>query len=135
MLNYLLMRNGPYELVIAPPDYPGKKYRGRYCYEHHLVWWRRTGEILAPGWLLHHLDENKRNNAFDNLEKKTIPAHTAEHSRDRAPDPIRITCGTCSKAFEIPPNKYRTRMKTSKSGKLFCSHSCGASYQFLFQGG
>ena len=34
------MINGDYILVVAPPDYPGVKYRGRYCYEHRLVWWK-----------------------------------------------------------------------------------------------
>lgn len=37
------MRCGPYILIIPPPEYPGKKYRGRYAYEHHVVWWENTG--------------------------------------------------------------------------------------------
>lgn len=31
------MKNGDYILVIAPDWYRGKRYRGKYCYEHHLV--------------------------------------------------------------------------------------------------
>lgn len=34
------VKNGPYELVIAPEEYPGKKYRGRYAYEHRVNYWR-----------------------------------------------------------------------------------------------
>lgn len=77
------MKNGPYELVIAPADYPGMKYRGRYIYEHILVWWQNTGEILSDDEVVHHKDENKRNNVFDNLEKKTRSKHAAEHDPNR----------------------------------------------------
>jgi hypothetical protein len=31
------VRNGKYTLVVAPAEYPGMRYRGRYVYEHHLL--------------------------------------------------------------------------------------------------
>ena len=31
------MKSGNYILIKAPDNYPGKKYRGKYCYEHHYV--------------------------------------------------------------------------------------------------
>lgn len=27
------VRNGPYEMVVAPAEYPGTRYRGKYVYE------------------------------------------------------------------------------------------------------
>ena len=33
------MINGDYILVVAPDDYPGVRYREKYCYEHYLVYW------------------------------------------------------------------------------------------------
>ena len=39
------MKNGDYILVKAPTNYPGKKYRNKYCYEHHLVYWQHYGII------------------------------------------------------------------------------------------
>ena len=77
------MKNGPYELVIAPPEYPGKRYRGRYCYEHHLVWRENTGHVVQPGEHIHHKDENKRNNDFDNLRLKGKSEHRREHALKR----------------------------------------------------
>lgn len=61
------MRNGPYEMVVAPAGYPGKKYRGRYVYEHQLVWWKKTGKLVPLGFVLHHKNEHKRHNVFSNL--------------------------------------------------------------------
>jgi len=77
------VKNGPYELVVAPIDYPGFKYRGKYCYEHHLVWWRHTGELVLHPFLLHHKNEDKRDNRFENLEKLTRSEHTAQHGVER----------------------------------------------------
>lgn len=124
------MRNGPYELVVAPVNYPGMKYRGRYCYEHTLVWWQNTGEVPDPGELVHHRDENKRNNAFGNLAKKTIPEHAAEHARGRTEPPLEATCPVCLRSFSVKRRDARARLKVSKSGRLFCSRSCGATHQF-----
>lgn len=77
------MKNGPYEMVIALKEYPGRKYRGRYVYEHHLVWWKHTGEILPDGMLIHHKNENKRDNRFKNLELKSFSDHSKEHNKPR----------------------------------------------------
>lgn len=74
------MKNGPYELVVAPPGFPGKRYRGRYAYEHTVVWWQHTGEVPGPDETIHHKNENKRDNRFDNLERKTRSRHTRDHN-------------------------------------------------------
>lgn len=128
------MRNGPYELVIAPADYPGMKYRGRYCYEHHLVWWQNTGEVPGPDELIHHENEQKRDNSFGNLRKKTRAAHTAEHTRERAPAPVDVVCGNCGATFKLMPHFFRQRTKQSKRGALFCSISCSTTDQFSIPG-
>jgi HNH endonuclease len=120
---YVLMRNGPYELVIAPPGYPGMKYRGRYCYEHTLVWWQNTGEIPGPGEVLHHRDENKRNNAFDNLAKKTVGEHTAEHSRARIQVPVTVKCSWCLSDIQILGRVFKTKTKQGQH-RFYCNHRC-----------
>ena len=48
-LRRILMKNGPYEMVIAPEEYPGRRYRNRYVYEHQLVWWKNTGKLVPKG--------------------------------------------------------------------------------------
>lgn len=123
------MRNGPYELVIPPADYPGKRYRGRYCYEHHLIWWQHTGTLPGPGELIHHKNEQKRDNRFDNFELKTIGEHTADHNRDRRQPRLQIPCDRCGTVFEIRIYEERIRRENSKSGKLFCGRSCQVSQQ------
>lgn len=76
------MKCGNYELVKAPLDYPGKKYRDKYCYEHHLVWWQITGNIISEKEVIHHINENKRDNRFENLELLNKKVHTSNHSKN-----------------------------------------------------
>ena len=75
------MRNGPYIMVKAPKGYPGKRYRGRYAYEHHVVYWKKHGVVPKKGQLVHHKDENTRNNRPDNLKLMTTTKHKQLHAQ------------------------------------------------------
>ena len=120
------MRNGPYILVKAPIDYPGKKYRGRYVYEHQSVWWQNTKEVVQDGYLVHHINENKHDNRFENLEISTISKHSRQHAK--VAEYISCECGWCKCKFSLKQSVYRTRTKTKD--KVFCSRSCGAKHQW-----
>lgn len=119
------MKNGKYELVVAPENYPGKKYRGRYCYEHHLVWWQHTGELPADDEVIHHINGDKRDNTFSNLARLTTVKHNLEHANGRLM--CKIQCPSCGKIF------YRERKNTHliKNTKLdFCSRGCIGKFNF-----
>lgn len=110
------MRNGPYELIVAPDDWPGKRYRGRYVYEHVYVYWKHTGALPADDEVVHHVNENKRDNRIENLELKSRSEHSAHHNPTKE-RPER-ECEACGAGF-------RTRKKTQR----YCSRSCiGASH-------
>ncbi len=118
------MRNGPYELIIAPEDYPGMKYRTRYAYEHHVVWWQHTGDIVAGEYVIHHKNGNKRDNDINNLEKQTRAEHTGQHNRVLD---VETTCTRCGKLFAVAAHNFRSRMK--RYGRLFCGRSCQVKQQ------
>lgn len=113
------MKNGDYVLVIAPDEYPGKKYRGRYCYEHHLVWWRNTGQVVNPGYVVHHKDGNKHNNIFSNLELLSLSNHMRLHNRVVARK-IKL-CLNCQQPFVVRRPGAKTR---------FCSRRCIGLYGY-----
>ena len=124
----LNMRNGPYELVIAPDGYPGKLYRGRYIYEHHLVWWQNTGELVTGSMLIHHSNDQKRDNRFENLEKKERGKHSADHNRERAGPPafVDLKCAWCDKDFKIEQRNWPSRKQYRHN---HCSRSCSVKHQ------
>lgn len=60
----------------------GKGYAklfGRH--EHRVVMERELGRPLRPGEIVHHIDQNKRNNAPNNLMVMTQSEHAALHKR------------------------------------------------------
>jgi hypothetical protein len=122
------MKNGPYELVVAPDDYPGKRYRGRYCYEHYLVWWQTHGSLPGPGECIHHKNDNKRDNRPDNLGLKTKSKHTSDHSRARGRLMARFRCPHCGKEFMR--EKRLSHLTTSRKLLDFCSRRCSGLFGF-----
>lgn len=119
------MRNGPYELVKAPPEYPGKKYRNKYVYEHHLVFWIYTGKLIPNNFVLHHKNENKRDNSFKNLELLKRADHSKTHSKKTLL--IEFSCGWCGNLKSLPKRVLNNRLKFRTV--LFCSLRCGALNQ------
>lgn len=110
------MKNGQYELITPPGDYPGKRYRGRYAYEHRVAWWRRTGKNPDnfPGHVVHHKNDQKRDNDPLNVKLIGRSAHSAHHAR-----PVtmrRFVCENCDKVFEKRAEGARVRR--------FCSRTC-----------
>ena len=116
------MKNGPYELVKAPDNYPGRTYRGarRYVYEHILIWWIHAGTLPKPNQVVHHKNGKQRDNRFRNLELKTRAAHTKEHQqREKAV----FECSYCGKTSATTASDLRRRRKASD--RVCCSVSCG----------
>ena len=127
------MKNGPYELVHAPQDYPGKRYRGLYIYEHHLVWWQQTKTLVPIGMILHHKNHKKRDNRFENLELLSNSSHVVEHGKERSERTlIETKCGYCGIVFKRTRRYLNMRLKLRPV--LFCSRSCGAKNQHRHTG-
>ena len=115
------MKNGPYELVIAEPGYPGVKYRGRYCYEHHSVWWKSKGNVPAKGEIVHHLDGNKRNNSIENLSLMPEAQHLSLHGKERGIQCLELKCPACDVLFI----REKRNSHLVKGGKYsVCSSRC-----------
>jgi len=114
------MRNGPYILIIPPNDYPGKRYRGKYSYEHRVNWWKKTG--LNPDNFsntdIHHRNENKHDNNYSNLDALDHKEHVDVHAANRIVS-YKHTCKTCGTEFE---NK--------RKGTKFCSRKCIGLFGF-----
>jgi hypothetical protein len=124
------MKNWAYKRVVAPEDYEGPKYMGRYCLEHHLVWWKHHQSVVPDGHVLHHKNEDPRDNRIENLELLTASEHSKRHAEERAfAAQEEAQCGTCSAVFTLSRSKLSQRKKQSDSGLLFCSKKCSVAKQ------
>lgn len=122
------MINGDYIMVVAPPDFPGKKYRNRYCYEHHLVYWQSYGVVANSNEIIHHKDENKHNNSPENLELKTRSAHATEHGRKRGKIMVELLCPYCQIPFII---EKRCSYLQKGGYSTCCSKWCASRFNHL----
>ncbi len=117
------MKNGKYTLILAPLDYPGKKYRDKYCYEHTFVYWKSTGNIPQSGYEIHHIDGNHRNNEIKNLLLVTNQEHRKLHGALKRVKPIKMICQICGSEKEIRKKDYIYRKRHNKRG-VFCTKEC-----------
>ena len=117
-----------YKAIKAPKNYPGKKYvDGRYCYEHHYIWWKNTGELIEKGENIHHINGNKRDNRFENLEKISINKHNDYHHK-RGITYVELKCPICNTVFIR--ERRQTHLVIQKKATL-CSRSCSSKWSHL----
>lgn len=117
------MKNGPYTLVVAPSNYPGKKYRGRYCYEHHLVWWQNVGSLPKNGEVIHHKNKDKTDNRFSNLEILAMVEHSRQHAAENPKNLLKMWCAMCGKLFEREVREINAKIRKGQKD-FYCNRSC-----------
>lgn len=101
--------------------YPGKRYRGKYCYEHHLVWWQNGGRLPIRNLeVIHHINHDKRDNRIENLELKALDVHTREHKPLLLPNCV---CSYCKREIRVRPWKLKKKYN-------FCSRKCIGLFNF-----
>ena len=116
------MKNGPYILVFAPDKYPGLKYRGKYIYEHHLVWWENTETVVPKNYTIHHKNGNKIDNRFENLEV----IHKSRHCRlHRTPKKmILLICKDCGIPFQRENRNIEFKIRRGQKNFYCCKEHC-----------
>lgn len=80
------LTSGGYRLVLPVGDFPGTRHgkRKRHVLEHVLVWWLNTGVIPSKGEVVHHINQDKLDNRFDNLQLMTASDHMKLHASLKA---------------------------------------------------
>ena len=115
------MKNGPYEMIVAPKDWPGRRYRNRYCYEHHYIYWKSYRQLPSRTQCIHHLNGSRRDNRVENLVLIERAEHSKEHTASRGHQVVRLKCPNCQILFE----KEKEKTHLTKPGKAtFCSKLC-----------
>jgi hypothetical protein len=105
-------------IYVYDPNNPMADKRGRVL-EHRYVMAKHIGRPLLSTELVHHKNEDKKDNRIINLEL----TDRSQHSKDHNPkDRVGLTCPVCGCKFE----RQRSRIK---DGISTCSRSCSVKLQ------
>lgn len=125
------MKNGPYIMLVAPANYPGKKYRGRYAYEHHIKWWKKHNLLPKKGYEIHHKNGDHQDNRMCNLQMVTASEHAKLHGLKRTLAATKtMKCAFCKK-FNVVGKQSHLNYRFKKNGnRIFCGRSCQVKMQW-----
>ena len=63
------------------PEFPGYKKKGKYVPLHNYVYWENTGLVPKKGkTAIHHIDGDRNNNEFENLNLISVSDHCKIHN-------------------------------------------------------
>jgi hypothetical protein len=105
-------------ILIFCRAFPGAHKSG-YALRSRIVWWLHTGEVIrGMEFNIHHKNEDRRDDRFENLEKISHSEHSSMHNKEDGAYLERF-CLHCGQEFFIE----RWRLK-EKSRGTFCSLDC-----------
>lgn len=109
--------------AVQLPQHPFAWSNG-YLYHHRVVMEQLLGRFLQPHEIVHHKDENGRNN--DPLNLELLPnqaAHTNHHHPTK--EPLLLHCHRCGEPF-LQARRNRAEVKGYRHS--FCSRRCNGLF-------
>lgn len=113
-------------LYFMDKEHPLADKKGRVWHHRHVAS-VKTGRWLSKDEVAHHDDENKSNNAPDNLIVETKAEHAKRHMLDRA-----IAAGLALRVQEAVVCAKCGESFLAFSGALYCSRTCSQAAQRRF---
>jgi hypothetical protein len=129
MITEILYEVSKGDYTYAKVKYHPNATENNYVLMHRVVVENHIGRYLTADEIVHHKNEDKKDNDIANLELMT----NAEHARLHATTGrtlIKLICPECDKEFE----RERRCTHLVKGGtQTFCSRSCNGRYQRALQ--
>lgn len=111
-----IVKKGDY-LYAVVPDHPNRT-KSNYVLHHRVVMENHLGRLLTENEVVHHLNEDKKDNRIENLEVMTKEEHGRHHGQTGRQNSI-LQCAYCHKVFV----RFTNRVYNNKTGH-YCSRSC-----------
>lgn len=128
-----IVSKGDY-LYALVPEYPNCTKNG-YVLLHRVIMENHLGRLLNTNEIVHHIDENKKNNLIENLQVMTKEEHNKYHGSKQGRLMVKLKCPICKKEFEIEKRKSFF-IKPVKYPCTCCCNRCrGILYRFIQMNG
>lgn len=117
--------NGRYRVAYVP-DHPYSWSTG-YVLEHRVVMENHLGRILQDDEVVHHKNENTKDNRLENLELMSKSSHGRLHAPKATC--IEVACAFCGKPLLLREKMVEMKRRAGQR-EFFCSSVCNGKYYF-----
>jgi len=121
-----IVSKGDYNYAIVK-DHPNRT-KDNYVLLHRVVAENKLGRLLNSNEIVHHIDEDKKNNDPSNLEVMTRRSHNELHAGQQPKTVVDFICPHCQCTFTVEKRNTRLVKSKSKQKLTFCSRSCSGSF-------
>lgn len=123
-----VINKGDYNYVIVR-DHPSATRNG-YVLEHRVVVENHLGRTLQDDEVVHHINEDTKDNRIQNLEVMKREDHARLHQMDHGRKMVELRCPSCSLIFVREHNHTHL---SKKSKYTCCSNSCRGKFSRSIQ--
>ena len=121
-----IVSKGDYNYCVVK-NHPNATKRGSYVYHHRIVMENHLGRILNLDEIVHHKNENKKDNRIENLELMNLSEHSRLHGTT-GQQMVVLKCPECSKIFE--KRRGHTHIINKNNKFTACSKSCSGKFSW-----
>jgi len=119
------VKKGDYIYAVVR-DHPRASKFG-YVLEHRIVMENKLGRLLDKNEVVHHLNEDKKDNRPENLEVLSNSDHARKHQEPKGRMFSELKCPECDSIFHRPTNQ------TGGRAFLACSPRCRGKFSRKIQ--
>ena len=119
---------GDYNYAVVPGHPNAIDYD--YVLEHRVVMENSLGRLLTEEEIVHHIDENKKNNILSNLELMLKSEHSRMHMLKQGRKWVKLKCPECGELFD---RELRNSFLQKGSEYTCCSPRCRGLFSRFIQ--
>jgi len=116
-----IISKGDYNYAVVPEHPRCIKYG--YVLEHRVIMENHLGRTLSANEVVHHINEDKKDNRLENLQVMTNEEHHVLHALQKGLVCVEMKCPYCNSLFVR--EKRRTHLIKKTNTQTCCSKRCG----------